>query len=80
LRSLGYAESATPVPGPGLEKVALYADANGCPTHVARQLPNGRWTSKLGELEDIEHDLPALEGDLYGSVTLVLKRPASTAG
>jgi len=31
----------------GVEKVALYADATGRPTHAARQLPNGKWTSKL---------------------------------
>lgn len=30
-----------------VEKVALFADAEGFPTHAARQLPSGRWTSKL---------------------------------
>src|SRR5437016_6126236 len=40
----------------GYEKVALFALA-GAPKHAARQLPNGRWTSKLGEWEDIEHAL-----------------------
>jgi hypothetical protein len=38
-------------------------------------LPNGRWTSKLGEREDIEHSLHDLTGMVYGSVVLVLKRP-----
>ena len=32
----------------GFEKIAIYADPNKEPTHVARQLPSGRWTSKLG--------------------------------
>ncbi len=45
----------------GVEKIALFADERGF-THVARQLPNGRWTSKLGSDCDIEHDLEALEG------------------
>ena len=41
------------------EKIALFADELGL-THVALQLPSGRWTSKIGEDEDIEHDLGAL--------------------
>jgi hypothetical protein len=60
----------------GCEKVAIYASAEGLPTHAARQLSSGRWTSKLGKAEDIEHDSPkALEGSLYGSVARLLKRP-----
>jgi hypothetical protein len=56
------------------EKVAIFAK-NSVPTHAARQLPDGRWTSKLGTLEDIEHEtLDALEGDWYGRVALLLKR------
>lgn len=59
----------------GHEKVALYVDQNGKPTHAARQLPNGRWTSKLGKIEDIEHELEAVVGPVYGSVAQILKRP-----
>ena len=59
----------------GLEKLALYADEHGVPTHVARQLPSGSWTSKLGASEDIEHRvLAALEGTLYGKVARLLRR------
>lgn len=55
------------------EKVALYAD--GFPTHAARQLADGAWTSKLGSEEDIEHGMPAgVEGEQYGSVAQVMKR------
>ena len=43
--------------------------------HPARQLPDGRWTSKLGELEDIEHELHDLTGTEYGTVALLMKRP-----
>ncbi len=55
----------------------MFADALGLPTHAARQLASGRWTSKLGKAEDIEHDLHDLEGDLYGIVVLLMKRPLS---
>jgi len=67
---------------PGCEKIALFADAAGCPLHAARQLPDGRWTSKLGAMDDIEHALHGLEGLEYGSVALVMKRrvPAEEAG
>ena len=47
----------------GFEKVAIYSDAHG-PQHVARQLPDGKWTSKLGQQVDVEHStLSVLEGD-----------------
>jgi hypothetical protein len=60
------------------EKVALFADDFDRPTHVARQLPTGRWTSKLGRAEDIEHDLHDLEGELYGRVALLMERRAES--
>jgi hypothetical protein len=72
--TLGYAICSDELPEPGFEKVALFAEA-GMPTHAARQLPGGRWTSKLGLAEDIEHDLYAVSGELYGNVVLFLKRP-----
>ena len=59
----------------GYEKVALYVDENGKPTHAARQLSSGRWTSKLGKIQDIEHELDGLTGEVYGVVAQVLKRP-----
>lgn len=58
---------------PGYEKVALFALA-GVPKHAAKQLPNGRWISKLGLSEDIEHQLHDLTGMVYGSVALVMQR------
>lgn len=58
----------------GYEKVAIYADGN-IPTHMARQLPDGKWTSKLGKGIDITHnELGLLEGDEYGIVAAILKR------
>lgn len=73
--SLGYAVCPTEDMEAGFEKIALFADAQGLPLHAARQLPDGRWTSKLGELEDIEHALRDLEGAAYGTVALLMKRP-----
>jgi hypothetical protein len=73
--SLGYVVCPGEDLESGFEKVALFADSLGLPSHAARQLPSGRWTSKLGKAEDIEHDLRDLEGDIYGSVVLVMKRP-----
>lgn len=52
-----------------------FANEQGIPQHAARLQPNGKWTSKLGELQDIEHRLRDLEGEVYGSVVLVMKRP-----
>jgi hypothetical protein len=63
---------------PGVEKVAIYVNSRGVPTHTARQLSNGRWTSKLGRLVDIEHvrpeDVGGSTGSAYGDVALVLCR------
>jgi len=72
---LGYAICDHAEPEPCCEKVALFADAVRFPTHATRQLPGGRWTSKIGQLERIEHALLDLEGAAYGSVVLVMKRP-----
>jgi hypothetical protein len=58
----------------GFEKIALYATPDGEPTHAARQLPNGKWTSKLGRWQDIEHELDGLVGEMYGTVKQILKR------
>ena len=60
----------------GFEKVALFSQL-GVPTHAARQLPSGVWTSKLGRIEDITHHLEALGGDSYGSVECVMRRPSA---
>lgn len=56
------------------EKVAIYVDTSGQPTHAARQLSSGLWTSKLGNLQDIEHDIDGVSGGLYGSVAVIMKR------
>src|SRR5919199_586966 len=61
---------------PGFEKVALFGQSFYY-THAARQSPTGKWTSKLGKAEDIEHDTPgAIAGGLYGELLHILRRPA----
>jgi hypothetical protein len=74
----GYDECFGEEPEAGFEKIALFADALGQPTQSARQLLSGRWTSKLGQSEDIEHALRDLEGDVYGVVVLLMRRPVSS--
>jgi hypothetical protein len=59
----------------GFEKVAIYVDDLGDPTHAARSLPSGMWTSKMGNAEDIEHTDPTVvEGKKYGKAKAYLRR------
>jgi hypothetical protein len=62
---------------PGFEKVALYG-STFLYTHAARQLVGGKWSSKLGKAEDIEHDNPdVVAGGVYGEVVEIMRRPSS---
>jgi len=76
-RRLGFELCNTSETEPGFEKVALFGKA-GEFTHVARALESGGWTSKLGRLEDIEHDsLDSLaddSDDSYGQPLVFLRR------
>ncbi len=59
----------------GVEKIAIFADHRDLPTHAARQLMDGSWTSKLGQLEDIIHwNLESVSDGCYGMPVLFLKR------
>ena len=72
--TLGYAPCDNSLPEPDAEKIAIFTDG-GMPTHAARQLADGTWTSKLGNFEDICHQtLDALEGGKYGSVAQIMSR------
>lgn len=84
-RTLGYESCDSQSPEFGVEKIAIYVNDLGLrrPTHAARQLPSGKWTSKLGRREDIDHD--GLHGDYppdcrYGQVAVILSRPRPAAG
>ena len=58
-------------------KVAMYVDEHGTPTHFARQIHGGKWTSKLGDLIDVVHDnLSCIEGhdcEHYGTAKYFFK-------
>lgn len=71
---LGFVSCDDPVLEVGYEKVAIYAAPDRLPSHVARQLPSGLWTSKLGQLQDIQHQLEDLAGAVYGSCAHFMKR------
>lgn len=74
----GYEISDNALKEKGYTKIALFAKDN-LPTHAARQLPNGLWTSKLGILEDVRHTLSSISDGLYGSVVLILKKKIKKA-
>lgn len=76
---LGYMDCGLDVElEPGFEKVALFAHSVFY-THASRQLPSGKWTSKLGQAEDIEHDTPHdVAGGIYGDIVQIMKRPVSS--
>jgi len=57
------------------EKISIYTKPDRTLTHAARQLENGKWTSKLGQSEDIEHNFDSLTGPCYGSAAEIMKRP-----
>lgn len=71
--TFGYFPTADEALNTDFEKLAVMAVGDRA-THMCRQLETGRWTSKLGCAEDIEHDLRALAGPVYGSVTMILQR------
>lgn len=59
---------------PGIEKIAIYA-SEGTPQHIARQIEDGNWTSKMGDYEDIQHtSLGCISGPVYGKVDLFMAR------
>lgn len=74
-QSIGYEVGASDNLESGFQKIAIYSDSTGKPTHAARQLLKRKWTSKLGQDEDIEHEiLEGLVGEAYGSVVCIMKK------
>jgi len=74
-QTLGYQECDSIISEKGYEKIAIFADNQKFPTHASRQLRTGYWTSKLGNLEDIEHETEGVSGEEYGRIAVVMKRP-----
>jgi hypothetical protein len=65
---------------PGVDKIVLYGkrnpDGTWAATHGARQLADGSWSSKLGELPLIRHlDPNDVDGTVYGVPLAVFTRP-----
>jgi hypothetical protein len=83
--TLGYQKCPDGSLEAGFEKVAIYAklEAGGSlqPTHMAIQLSDGHWSSKIGPFEDISHpELETLFGPSYGNtVACYLKKPLPQA-
>jgi hypothetical protein len=73
-RTIGYRACENGDLESGFKKVAIFVDRTGSPTHAARQRANGKWTSKCGDNVDIEHEIDAVGGGLYGEVALFMKR------
>lgn len=72
--SVGFATCTDGSLEPGIEKIAIYANGPEY-MHAARQLETGKWTSKMGKAEQIEHETPNdLAGPAYGQVTVFMKR------
>jgi hypothetical protein len=68
----------------GFEKIAIYANkaATGkwVPEHAARQSSNGKWTSKMGLDEDIEHQsVNDVCGPEYGKAVCFMRRHVAKA-
>jgi hypothetical protein len=78
-RTIGFRLCFSGASEEGIEKLAIFAEErNGKlrPTHAALQLESGRWTSKIGDLEDISHETDAcVGGGLYGTVFCYMQRP-----
>lgn len=73
--TLGYTPCASGELELGFDKVVLYVDSNNVPTHMARQLEDGTWTSKLGNSNDINHSTPdVVAGPVYGRAHAFLRR------
>ncbi len=83
--ALGYERCEDECLESGFKKIALYVDGANEVTHAARQLENGDWTSKLGELYDIQHPFIRVWEDIrhgdyffntriYGRLAVILRK------
>ena len=74
-RTVGYQECSNGRWEWAFEKIAIYALGNEVKHASRQQIDDGKWRSKLGPDEDIEHTLSGLEGWYYGYVAAYMKRP-----
>lgn len=73
-RLIGYEICQTDNVENNYEKIAIFIDDQGLPTHAARQLPNGYWTSKLGCEFDIQHSIYSMNNSVYGNAKIFMSR------
>jgi hypothetical protein len=79
--SLGYQKCGSGPMEVLYERVAIYENAAGEFTHVAKEKHSGIWWSKLGEDEDVYHNTPnGLAGTGYGSPNYILRRRCGILG
>jgi hypothetical protein len=72
--SMGYSLCDNSTLEDGFVKIAIFVK-DDYPTHISRQLPTGKWSSKMGiDDVDIEHDdLDCISGPAYGVAAVFLK-------
>lgn len=76
--AIGYTECETSLIEDCFDKIALYASDDEW-LHAARQKPNGKWTSKLGQCQDIEHSSPeSIICQEYGRIHCLMKKPRTS--
>ncbi|PJE03034.1 MAG: hypothetical protein CK427_06170 [Leptospira sp.] len=75
--SIGYVQCDDSTLEEGYLKIAIYTNSNNLPTHAARQLENGEWTSKMGPWHDVSHSLNSMENGEYGNATVFMKKAIS---
>lgn len=71
--SLGYEVCDNASLEDGYTKIAIFEKSEK-PTHAARQLNNGLWTSKLGQYKDVSHTIESMNGGDYGTASVFLKK------
>lgn len=72
---LGYELCANADHEDGFERVAIFVSADGSVSHMARERPDGTWTSKLGNSYDIIHiALTDIQGQKYGVFHCALRK------
>jgi len=60
------------------ERIALFSiDNNEC-SHLARQIDEDKWTSKLGSSYDVNHSIKSIENGIYGNAVIFLERKLNT--
>ena len=77
---LGYKKCKSRKYNPKFERVVLYVDNNDVPTHMARELGDGIWYSKLGNEQDIrQHTFDAVENQIYGTAKYFMRKRLTDA-